>query len=387
MAAIQFESPEGLREALFKGEGTALRELIQSIVQEVIQVEADEHFGAGWNAKGEDRPNGYRNGFKDRSMKTRVGELSLRLPQARNGSFFPSCLERWKTSEQALMSTAVEMYLKGVSTRKVSKLVEDMCGAEVSASTVSNLIKMIEPRVEGFRRRPLGEYLYLIVDARYDKVRNGDRVESRAFLWGMGVTKDGQREVLGFLDWHGESERSWSEFFTGLKKRGLHGVSLVVSDAHSGLVKAIEEAFPGACWQECQTHFTRRALDFVRDLDKKEVHEDLRLLLEASNQERAREAESRIQARWEKTYPKLITYLEEHKDAVLAVLNVPVGHRKRLRTSNHVERVNQELKRRGKVVRIWPNAAARDRAYGALLMELNEQWAGITWLKPEAVCV
>jgi transposase-like protein len=387
MATIQFESPEGLREALFSGEGTALRELIQSMVQEVIQIEANEHFGAGWNTKGEERPNGYRNGFKDRSMKTRVGELSLRLPQARNSSFFPSCLDRWKTSEQALMSTVVEMYLKGVSTRKVSKLVEDMCGVEVSASTVSNLIKTIEPRVEAFRRRPLGEYAYLIVDARYDKVRNGDRVESRAFLWGMGVANDGQREVLGFLDWHGESERSWSEFFNGLKKRGLHGVSLVVSDAHSGLTKAIEEAFPGACWQECQTHFTRRALDYVKDLDRKEIHEDLRLFLEASSQDRAKEAESRMQARWNNKYPSLINYVEEHKDAVLAVLNVPAEHRKRLRTSNHVERVNQELKRRGKVVRIWPNAAARDRTYGALLMELNEQWAGITWLKPAAVSV
>lgn len=382
MAESQCGDLEGLREGLFAGSGEALKELVQEMVQQVIQAEADEHFGVPWNAKGMLRPNGYRNGYKERQLNTRVGELSLRMPQARNGSFFPSCMERWQTSEQALMTTMAEMYVKGVSTRKVSQLVEEMCGVEVSASTVSNLVKGIEPRVEAFRNRPLGKYQYLIVDARFDKVREGNRVESRAFLWAMGVPAEGQREALGYLDWPGETERAWAEFFKRLKARGLHGVRLVVSDAHGGLVKAVEEAFPGACWQECQTHFMRRALDLVRDLDTKEVYEDLRLLLEASNQDRAREAEARLRVRWEERYPKLLTYVEAHRESILAVLNVPANHRKRLRTTNHVERVNQELKRRGKVIRIWPNAASRERVYGALLMEHNERWACTTWLKP-----
>ena len=387
MTDVKFEGMEALKEGLFSGGGDALRELVQEMVQQVIQGEADEHFGAPWNAKGILRPNGYRNGFKERQMSTRVGELSLRMPQARNGSFFPSCMERWQTSEQALMAVMAEMYVKGVSTRKVSQLVEEMCGVEVSASTVSNMVKAIEPRVEAFRNRPLGKYQYLVVDARFDKVREGNRVESRAFLWAMGVPWEGQREVLGFLDWPGETTRAWAEFFRRLKARGLVGVSLVVSDAHGGLVKALEEAFPGACWQECQTHFMRRALDLVRDLDTKEVYEDLRQLLEASSQDRACEAEARLRVRWEERYPKLSAYVEAHREAILAVLNIPPGHRKRLRTTNHVERMNQELKRRGRTIRIWPNGAARDRVYGALLMEQNERWACTTWLKPTSAQV
>jgi len=220
------------------------------------------------------------------------------------------------------------------------------------------------------------------VDARFDKVRDGNRVESRAFLWAVGVNEQGQREVLGFLDWPGETGRAWAEFFRRLKARGLHGANLVVSDAHGGLITAIEEAFPGACWQECQTHFMRRALDLVKDLDTKEVYQDLRQLLEANSPDWAKAAEVRLQTRWEGQYPKLLAYVEAHREAVLAVLNIPLSHRKRLRTTNHVERMNQELKRRGKTVRIWPNPAARDRMYGALLLEQNDRWACTTWLKP-----
>jgi len=382
MAENQCGDLEGFREGLFAGNGEALRELVRELVQQVIQGEANEHFGAPWNAKGIMRPNGYRNGFKERQLNTRVGELSLRMPQARNGSFFPSCIERWQTSEQALMAAMAEMYVKGVATRKVSQVVEEMCGVEVSASTISNIVKAIDPKVEAFRNRPLGKYPYLIVDARFDKVRDGNRVESRAFLWAVGVNEQGQREVLGFLDWPGETRRAWAEFFRRLKARGLHGANLVVSDAHGGLITAIEEAFPGACWQECQTHFMRRALDLVKDLDTKEVYQDLRQLLEANSPDWAKAAEVRLQTRWEGQYPKLLAYVEAHREAVLAVLNIPLSHRKRLRTTNHVERMNQELKRRGKTVRIWPNPAARDRMYGALLLEQNDRWACTTWLKP-----
>lgn len=203
MAESQCEGLEGLGEGLFRGNGEALRELVQAMVQQVIQGEADEHFGAPWNAKGMLRPNGYRNGYKERSLNTRVGELSLRMPQARNGSFFPSCLERWQTSEQALMAAMAEMVVKGVSTRKVSQVVEEMCGVEVSASTVSNLVKAIEPRVEAFRNRPLGKYQYVLVDARFDKVREGNRVESRAFLWAMGFRRRVSGRSLG--SWTGRA--------------------------------------------------------------------------------------------------------------------------------------------------------------------------------------
>lgn len=194
--------------------------------------------------------------------------LKLRLPQAGNGSFFPSCLGRWQTSEQALAATLGEMVIKGVSTRKVAQLAEEMLGVEVSASTVSNLSKAIEPKVKAFRERPLGSYHYLLVDARFDKVRENHRVTSRAFLWAAGVTVESQWEVLGWLDWSSETGRTGAELFRQLKGQGLTGVELVVSDVHEGLVRASEGALPGAMWQQCQTHFMRRALDLARDVDK-----------------------------------------------------------------------------------------------------------------------
>lgn len=384
MAEGKFGPGEGFGEGLFADGGEGVRALVEEVVQALIGAEAEQHFVAPWNAKGLPRPNGYRNGVKERSLRTRMGTLQLRLPQARNGSFFPSCLERWQTSEQALAATLGEMVIKGVSTRKVSQLAQEMLGVEVSASTVSNLVKAIEPKVEAFRNRPLGAYPYLIVDARFDKVREGHRVMSRAFLWAMGVTTEGQREVLGWLDWSGETGRAWKDLFRQFKDRGLKGVAFVASDAHEGLVSAIEESFPGAMWQQCQTHFMRRALDFVRDADKGAACEDLRMVLQAGSRERAEEEKALLERHWGKKYPKLVACLDEHFDSVLAVLNLPAGHRKRLRTTNHVERVNQELKRKGRTVRIWPNPASRDRVYGALLMEHHERWTGITWLKQEA---
>jgi transposase-like protein len=384
MAEGKFGPGRGFGEGLFTDGGESVRALVEEVVQALIRTEADEHFGVPWNAKGLlPRPNGYRNGLKSRELRTRMGTLKLRLPQARNGSFFPSCLERWQTSEQALAATLGEMVIKGVSTRKVAQLAEAMLGVEISASTVSNLVKAIEPKVNAFRERPLGSYRYLLVDARFDKVRENHRVLSRAFLWAAGVAPEGQREVLGWLDWSSETCRAWSELFRGLKNRGLTGVELVVSDAHEGLVKAHEEAFPGSMWQECQTHFMRRALDLAREVDKGGLCEDLQMILQASSRERAEEEKVLLEKHWEKKYPRLVAYMEKHFDSVLAVLNVPAGHRKRLRTTNHVERVNQELKRRGRTVRIWPNPASRDRLYGALLMEQHEQWVGITWLKQE----
>ena len=383
MAEGKFEPGRGFGEGLFADGGEGVRALVEEVVQALIGTEADKHFGVPWNAKGLPRPNGYRNGLKGRELRTRMGTLKLRLPQARNGSFFPTCLERWQTSEQALAATLGEMVIKGVSTRKVSQLAEAMLGVAVSASTVSNLVKAIEPKVNAFRERPLGTYRYLLVDARFDKVRENHRVMSRAFLWAAGVTPDGQREVLGWLDWSSETGRAWAELFRMLKERGLTGVELVVSDAHEGLVKGIEAAFPGSMWQQCQTHFMRRALDLTRETDKTALCEDLRMILQASSRERAEEEKALLEKHWGKKYPKLVAYLEDHFDSVLAVLNLPAGHRKRLRTTNHVERVNQELKRRGRTVRIWPNPASRDRLYGALLMEQHERWVGITWLKQE----
>jgi transposase-like protein len=234
--------------------------------------------------------------------------------------------------------------------------------------------------VEAFNTRSLGKYRYLLVEARFDKVREGKRVVSRAFLWAMGVNDEGEREVLGFLDWGGETEVAWETFFAALKRRGLKGVELVVSDAHEGLQGAALRAFPGAGWQECQAHFLRRAIEQVKKGDQKPFRNDVRLILQAADRAQCNDLLKLLKDRWEAKAPKAVEYVEEHLEGLVAVLAFPAGHHKRLRTTNSVERENQELKRKGHLVRIWPNAESRARIYGALLMEKNEAWMGTVWL-------
>lgn len=382
MAEMKFEVPDGIGEGLFsEPSGEGLRVLVQAVAQALIEAQARVHFGVPWNAKGLPRPNGYRNGYKPRGIQTVAGALELEVPQARDGSFRPSLFDRWQRSERAMLAACGEMVLAGVSNRKVTKLAEEAFGAEVSASLVSQLMKDLEPALEAFRTRPLGAFPYLLVDARFDKVREDHRVSSRAFLWASGVNEKGEREVLGWLDWRGETEVSWETLFNNLKVRGLRGVQLVVSDGHKGLVKAAGAAFPGAAWQECQAHFLRRAVEQVKMVDQKAFRSDVRAVLHAPDRERAMDEMKLLRERWEKKAPKAVAYVEEHLDSLLAVLDFPETHHKRLRTTNMVERVNEELKRKGRLVRTWPNAASRERTYGALLMEQHEAWVGTTWLK------
>jgi len=404
MAEMKFEVPEGIGEGLFsEPSGEGFRVLVEAMTQALINTQAEAHFGVPWNAKGLDRPNGYRNGYKPRGLQTVAGALALEVPQARDGSFRPTIFDRWQRSEKAMLAACGEMVLAGVSNRKVTKLAEEAFGAAVSASLVSQLMKDLEPALEAFRTRPLGVFRYLLVDARFDKVREGHRVSSRAFLWATGVNEKGEREVLGWLDWRGggsisESRRrsgathcvaigggevSWETLLKDLISRGLRGVQLVVSDAHAGLVKAAGEAFPGAAWQECQAHFLRRAVEQVKTADQKMFRSDVRAVLHAPDHERAMDEMKLLRERWSEKTPKAVEYVEEHLDGLLAVLEFPEAHHKRLRTTNMVERVNEELKRKGRLVRTWPNAASRERMYGALLMEQHESWAGITWLKME----
>lgn len=381
MAELKFEVPEGAVEGLFSqpgGEG--FRVLVESVVQALINRQADEHFNAPWNAKGIERPNGYRNGYKARGFQTSAGQLELSLPQARNGSFRTPVFERWQRSERAMMAACVDMVLLGVSNRNVSKLAEEAFGAEVSPGLVSQLLKDLDPVVEAFNERPLGRFRYLLVDARFDKVREGKRVRSRAFLWAMGVNDDGEREVLGFMDWGGETEVAWETFLQALKRRGLKGVDLVVSDAHEGLCQAQMKAFPGSSWQECQAHFLRRAIEEVKKVDQKAFREDVRTILQAATRERSDDLIKLLRSTWEEKAPKAVAYVEEHLDGLLAIQALPQGHHKRLRTTNVVERFNEELKRKGRLVRIWANAESRARIYGALLMEQSEAWMGTVWL-------
>ncbi len=384
MAELKFEIPDGIGEGLFsEPSGEGFRVLVEAVAQALINAQSEAHFGAPWNAKGLPRPNGYRNGFKERGLQTVAGTVELMVPQARDGSFRPKLFERWQRSEKAMLAACGEMVLAGVSNRRASQLAESAFGAEVSPSLISNLVKELEPAVAAFRDRPLGAFPYLLVDARFDKVREGHSVSSRAFLWASGVNEAGEREVLGWLDWRGETKVAWETLFKGLKTRGLKEVQLVVSDAHEGLVQATEEAFPGSQWQECQAHFLRRGVEQVKTSDQKAFRADMRAVLQAPDRERAMDEMKLLRGRWEGKAAKGVTYLEEHLDSLLAVQNFPEGHHKRLRTTNMVERVNQELKRKGRLVRTWPNAASRERAYGLRLMEQHEAWAGVTWLKME----
>lgn len=381
MAELKFEVPEGAGEGLFSQPGgDGFRLLVEQVVQALINRQADAHFEAPWNARGMERPNGYRNGYKDRGFQTVAGALELSVPQARNGSFRPAVFERWQRSERAMLAACGQMVLAGVSNRNVSKLAEEAFGAEVSPSLVSQILKDIEPAVEAFRTRPLGAFPYLLVDARFDKVREGHRVRSRAFLWAAGVNEKGEREVLGWLDWGGETEVAWEGLFKDLKSRGLHGVDLLVSDAHEGLCQAATKAFPGSSWQECQAHFLRRSIEQVKTVDQKAFREDVRAVLHAADYVRSQELLGLLKARWEEKSPKAVDYVEEHLDSLQAVLALPEGHHKRLRTTNMVERFNQELKRKSRLVRVWPNAESRERVYGALLMEQNEAWTGQVWV-------
>lgn len=382
MAELKFEIPDGIGEGLFsEPSGEGFRVLVEAVAQALVNAQAEAHFGAPWNARGLPRPNGYRNGFKPRGIQTVAGAVELAVPQARDGSFRPGLFERWQRSERAMLAACGEMVLAGVSNRRASQLAEAAFGAEVSPSLVSHLVKELEPALAAFRDRKLGTFPYLLVDARFDKVREGHSVSSRAFLWVTGVNEEGQREVLGWLDWRGETKVAWEALFKALKDRGLEGVRLVVSDAHEGLVAAAEEAFPGAQWQECQAHFLRRAVEQVKAAEQKAFRADMRAVLHAPDRERAMDEMNLLSGRWGKKAAKGVSYLEEHLDSLLAVLNFPEGHHKRLRTTNMVERVNQELKRKGRLVRTWPNAASRERAYGLRLMEQHETWSGITWLK------
>ena len=354
--------------------------LVETVVQALIERQANDHFNAPWNARGIELPNGYRNGFKPRNFQTVAGVLDLDIPQARNGSFRPAMFERWQRSERAMMAACVDMVLLGVSNRNVTRLAEEAFGASVSPGLVSQLLKDLDPAVDAFNTRPLGKYRYLLVDARFDKVREGKRVVSRAFLWAMGVNEEGEREVLGFLDWAGETEVAWETFFAILKRRGLKGVDLVVSDAHEGLHDAAMRAFPGASWQECQAHFLRRAIEQVKKSDQKTFRNDVRMILQAVDRAQCNDLLKFLKERWEAKAPKAVEYVEEHLEGLVAILALPAGHHKRLRTTNVVERQNQELKRKGRLVRIWANAESRARIYGALLMEQSEAWVGTVWL-------
>jgi len=352
-----------------------LREIVQRVLQEVLETEMTEHVGAAPHERTAERK-GHRNGYKPRTLRTRVGTLNLLVPQDREGTFSTKLFARYQRNEKALVLALMEMYVEGVSTRKVKDITEELCRTSFSKSLISSLAGSLDLELQAWRVRRLEAkaYPYLFVDARYEKARVDSRVVSQGVLVVSGVRDDGFREILAVEVADTESEASYQELFRSLKARGLCGVELVVCDDHRGLRAAVERHFQGASWQRCQVHYARNLLGMVGHGRRKELSEGLRGVFAAPSREVALRLASEMAARWRMSHPRVAEHLEEHIEECLPCLAFPESHRRRIRTTNGLERLNQEIKRRTRVVRIFPNREACLRLVTALAVEQSEEW-------------
>jgi len=377
MAQYQITVDSQLLHQLFlsNSQDAGVTKLLESVLNQVLQAQATEQLRADPYERTEERQ-GYRNGTYPHQLTTRVGTITLRVPRIRGGKFSTELFARYQRSEQALVLALMEMVVNGVSTRKVAQITEELCGTEFSKSTVSELCKRLDPIVTAWNNRPLDNpFPFVIVDALVLKVREDGRVRSRGVLVGIGVNTDGYREVLGLMLGDSESEVSWSEFFGWLKSRGLRGVDLIVSDDHGGLVRAIRRHFQGVTWQRCQTHFMRNILDVTPKALQDEMHSRIRAILDAPDLNTARLLLNQVLEAYETKAPKAMAILEAGFEDATAVMLLPEKYRKRLRTTNALERLNEEIRRRERVIRIFPNRESAIRLIGALLMEIDEKWA------------
>jgi putative transposase len=363
---------------IFAEQEDVLRGLIQQVVQQVLEAEMEEAVGAQKSERTPDRL-GYRSGYYNRTLMTRVGKLELRVPQDRQGRFRTEVFERYQRSEKALVGALAEMYVQGVSTRKVKAITEELCGHEFSASTISRINQTLDEELEKFASRQLEEeYAYLILDARYEKVREDAVIRSQAVLVAIGINWDGRRCVLAVELANRESQSSWKQFLEGLRKRGLNGVLFVVSDDHPGLRKAIREVMPEAAWQRCYVHFLRNALDYLPRKADDDCLTELRWIYDRRNLEEARRDLTAWLAKWGARYPKLCAWVEENIEETLTFYRLPGPHHKHMKSTNLLERLNEELKRRTLVVRIFPNGASCLRLIRALAVEMHENWIEAT---------
>lgn len=359
-----------LSEHGFEGMAAAMEVLLN----ECMLIERQQALGAAPFQRSSER-RGQANGFKPKRVKTRIGELELAVPQVRGMKFYPSALERGVRSEKALKLALAEMYVQGVATRKMAQITEQLCGCDVSSSEVSRAAAALDEELEKWRNRPLDKVKYLILDARYEKVRRAGSVRDAAVFVAIGVDSEGRRSVLGVSVSLSEAEVHWREFFQSLLKRGLHGVELITSDAHAGLKEARQACFTGVPWQRCQFHLLRNALQHVpKEEMKREAMDDLRVVLDAADEAAGQEQLRRMVRKYEKTAPKLAAWLETNVPEGLTILRLPPPHRRRLRTTNMLERLNRELKRRTRVATLFPNERALLRLASAILIEVSEEW-------------
>jgi transposase-like protein len=358
-----------------------MAEAIEILMNEAMKLERAETLGAMPYQRTEAR-RGYANGFKPKTVNSRLGRLRLKVPQTRDIEFYPSALERGERSERALKLAVAEMYVQGVSTRKVAEITQELCGLEISSTQVSRAAELLDEELEAWRQRPLSTVPYVILDARYEKVRHGGSVRDCAVLIAIGILENGQRSVLGVSVSLSEAEVHWRTFLKSLIDRGLHGVQMIVSDDHTGLKQARKACFPGVVWQRCQFHLMQNALHYVPKISMRtEVIVDLRNVFNAPDRAEADRLLGQLVKKYRSSAPDLSSWLETDVPEGLAVFELPATHRRRLRTTNMLERTNQEIKRRTRVATLFPNEASLLRLVSAILSEISDDWeTGKTYL-------
>ncbi len=349
-------------------------EMIRIMINEAMRAEREKYLAASQHERTENRK-GYANGYKPKTVNTRLGEITFAIPQVREGGFYPSALEKGMRSERALMMTLAEMYVQGVSTRKVKAITEQLCGVEVSAMQVSRATRQLDEALQKWRERLLGEIRYLFLDARYEKVREASQIRDAAVLVATGITPEGERQVLGVSVSLSEHETHWKAFLKGLKDRGLKGVKLITSDAHEGLGAARRAVFGSVPWQRCHFHLQQNASAYVpRQSMKAEVAADIRAIFNAPDRPEAERYLQMAIQKYSQNAPKLSAWLEENLAEGFTVFDFPLEHRRFVRTTNSLERINREIRRRTRVVGVFPNEPACERLISAVLMEISEEW-------------
>ena len=352
----------------------AIPEMMRILINHAMQEERAQYLQAEEYERTAERK-GHANGYKPKTVKTRVGEITFSVPQVREGGFYPSALEKGMRSERALVATLAEMYVQGVSTRKVKAITEELCGVEISAMQVSRATAQLDETLQQWRERPLREIPYLYLDARYEKVREAGQVRDTAVLVATGITPEGIRQVLGVSVSLSEHETHWKAFLQGLKDRGMRGVKLVISDAHSGLGAARRSVLGSVPWQRCHFHLQQNASSYVpKQSMKAEVAADIRAMFNASDRKSAEELLQTAIQKYVVSAPRLSAWLEDNLAEGFTFFDFPFRHRRSIRTTNSLERVNREIYRRTRVVGIFPNEAACLRLVSALLMEISEEW-------------
>jgi putative transposase len=351
-----------------------LAEILEVVLNEAMKIERTHALNAEPYQRTPAR-RGHANGFKPKTVLSRLGKLELAVPQTRDSSFYPSALERGERSERALKVALAEMYVQGVSTRKVKAIVEELCGSEVSSTQVSRCAAQLDEVLAQWRDRPLGAFPFVILDARYEKVRHGGCVVDCAVLVAVGIDPDGKRAILGVSVKLSEAEVHWREFLGSLIARGLHGVELITSDAHAGLKEARQACLPSVPWQRCQFHLQQNAMQYVPHVSQRtEVAAEMRDVFNAPNRAEADRLVGLAVAKYEASAPRLAEWIERSVPEGLTVFAWPTAIRRRLRTTNLLERLNRELKRRTRVATLFPNEASLLRLVSALLMETSEEW-------------